>query len=177
MSAAITPPTPENVAELLTEGDNDLHDGNGWKPGLSATGNVVRISITPYDEDGNALDDVHFRAVVVGVPAHTVASEPVKLPADLARDLACCGPDDDPIDGWTVVANEYLESHRWESLHELVIRNGDGQHFMDTYRQGLTERQDTGPYEYEKTATFTPVVPKFKVVTEWASAAQSGGAA
>ena len=70
MSTAITPPTPENVAELLTEGDNDLHDGNGWKPGLSATGNVVRISITPYDEDGNVLDDAHFRAVVV--PGETV---------------------------------------------------------------------------------------------------------
>lgn len=80
MSTAITPPTPENVAELLTEGDNDLHDGYGWKPGLSATGNVVRISITPYDEDGNSLDDVHFRAVVVpGEETPLVLDPPVEL--------------------------------------------------------------------------------------------------
>lgn len=25
---AATPPTPENVAEMLTSGDNDYHDGN-----------------------------------------------------------------------------------------------------------------------------------------------------
>lgn len=103
-----------------------------------------------------------------------VASEPVELPAETARELACCGPDDDALDGWTVVANEFVENRRWESVHRLVIRNDAGQHFMDTYSQGLTERQDTGPYEYESKATFTPVVPQHKVTTEW-KAAQKGG--
>src|SRR5690606_36616641 len=41
-----TPPTPENVAEMLTAGDNDYHDGNNWKPGLHAEGNVLHIRIT-----------------------------------------------------------------------------------------------------------------------------------
>lgn len=103
-----------------------------------------------------------------------VASEPVELAVELARELACCGPDDGPTDGWIVVANEYVESRRWESVHRLVIRNEQGEHFMDTYRQGLTERQDYGPYEYESTATFTPVVPHAKVVTEWKSAPKGG---
>lgn len=102
-----------------------------------------------------------------------VASEPVTLTVELARELAY-SDSGDTIDGWTVVAKEYLESRRWESLHWLVIRNEAGQHFADTYRLGLTERQDTGPYEYETTATFTPVAPTVKVVTEW-KAVQKGG--
>lgn len=72
MSTAATPPTPENVAEMLTSGDNDYHDGNDWKPGLSAHGSVVSIRVTPYAEAREDLDwvperlpDVHFRAVVV----------------------------------------------------------------------------------------------------------------
>lgn len=62
---AATPPTTENVAEMLTSGDNDYHDGNYWHPSISAQGNVVSIGITAYDDDGNKLPEVHFTAVVV----------------------------------------------------------------------------------------------------------------
>lgn len=180
---ASTPPTPENVAEMLTSGDNDYHDGNNWKPGLYADGNVLHIRITPYSEPDEddledepvKLDDVHFRAVVAEVPAHAVADKPVNLPADLARDLAYGDPGDS-VEGYTVVANEHIDTRRWESVHRLVIRNERGEHFMDTYRRGLTEYQDNGPYEGERQATFTPVAPYFKVVTTW-KAVKDGGTA
>lgn len=176
-----TPPTPENVAEMLTAGDNDYHDGNNWKPGLHAEGNVLHIRITPYsepdeddlDDEPVKLDDVHFRAVVVEVPAHAVATEPVVVPTETARELAYSDPGD-VVDGWTVVANDYIESQRWESLHLLVIRNEAGEHFEDTYAKGLTEYQSTGPYEGETAVTFTPVVPHVKVVTEWKAASKGG---
>jgi hypothetical protein len=183
---AATPPTPKNVAEMLTETDNDFHDGNNWKPGLYAEGNVVHIRITPYsepdeddlDDEAVKLDDVHFCAVVAPVPAHAVAGKPVKLPADLACELAYGNPGDD-MEGWTVVANDYIDKTRWTSTHRLVIRNEQGEHFMDTYRRGLTESQETSPYENEAQATFTPVAPSFKVVTTWkaAKSEQGGGAA
>jgi hypothetical protein len=177
---AATPPTPANVAEMLTSSDNDYHDGNYWHPSIGAVGNVVHIGITAYadDEDGTKLPEQHFRAVVVPVPAHAVADKPVKLPADLACELAYGNPGDD-MEGWTVVANDYIDKTRWTSTHRLVIRNEQGEHFMDTYRRGLTESQETSPYENEAQATFTPVAPSFKVVTTWkaAKSEQGGGAA
>lgn len=62
---ASTPPTPENVAEMLTMGDNDYHDGNYWHPSIGADGNVVHIGVTAYSEDGDKLPEQQFRAVVV----------------------------------------------------------------------------------------------------------------
>lgn len=64
---AATPPTPENVAKMLTMGDNDYHDGNYWHPSIGSIGNVIHIGITPYadDDEGTKLPEVHFRAVVV----------------------------------------------------------------------------------------------------------------
>jgi hypothetical protein len=62
---AATPPTPENVAELLTSGDNDYHDDFRWKPSLYADGNVLHVEITPYADEGTQLPKVHLRAVVV----------------------------------------------------------------------------------------------------------------
>jgi hypothetical protein len=175
---AATPPTPENVAEMLTAGDNDYHDGNYWHPSIYAEGNVVHIGITAYadDDEGTKLPEVHFRAVVVEVPAYSVAAEPVTLPVETARELAY-GYAGDDIDGWTVVVNEYVATTRWSSTHRLVIRNEAGEHFADIYRRGLTENQERRPYEDVVTATFSPVVPRIKVVTEWEAAqAQTGGA-
>lgn len=102
-----------------------------------------------------------------------VAAEPVELPAELARELAYGDPGDS-TEGWTVVTNDYIDKSRWESIHRLVIRNEAGEHFSDTYRRGLTEYQDSGPYESQSTATFTPVVPQHKVVTEWKTAPKGG---
>ncbi|SET51696.1 hypothetical protein [Nonomuraea wenchangensis] len=90
---AATPPTPENVAEMLTMGDNDYHDGNYWHPSIGAAGNVVHIGITPYadDDEGTKLPEVHFRAVVVeGEQTPIVLERPATLevewgPADEVR--------------------------------------------------------------------------------------------
>lgn len=77
---ATTPPTPENVADMLTSGDNDYHDGNDWTPSITADGSVVRIGITPYTEDGAELDKVPFCAVVVeGDQAPIVLPRPAEL--------------------------------------------------------------------------------------------------
>lgn len=166
---------------MLTSGDNDYHDGNHWHPSIGAVGNVVHIGVTAYSEDGEKVPEVRFAAVVVAAPFYAVAGTPVELPADLACELAFESPGGS-FNGWTVVANDFVESQRWESLHLLVIRNEAGEHFADTYRKGLTEQQDTRPYEYETKATFAPVVPVFKAVQGWttaeaAQAEQSGGAA
>lgn len=58
-------PTAELVAEMLTESDNDYHDGHQWQPSISADGNVVSITITPYTVDGDECPEREFRAVVV----------------------------------------------------------------------------------------------------------------
>lgn len=77
---AATPPTPENVAEMLTRGDNDYHDGNYWHPSIGADGNVVHIGITAYADDGEKLPEVHFRAVVVeGETVPIVLEQPAEL--------------------------------------------------------------------------------------------------
>lgn len=101
---AATPPTPENVAEMLTSGDNDYHDGNYWHPSLYAQGNVVSIGITPYadDDEGTKLPEVQFRAVVVeGETAPIVLPRP-----DITDGYEFEGGhyDDDLHTGWQVVA-------------------------------------------------------------------------
>lgn len=163
--------TPEVVAEFLTTGDNEYVEDTGAKAGVYSEGPVVHITVTPKRADRTVDHEnaKHFRAVVVEVPAPAVADEPVKLPADLARELAY-GYAGDDIDGWTVVVNEYVATTRWSSTHRLVIRNEAGEHFADIYRRGLTENQERRPYEDVVTATFSPVVPRIKVVTGWEAA-------
>lgn len=113
-------------------------------------------------------------------PPTPVAAGPVDLDAQVARELAYLseGVSDG---GWTVVENEQFGSGRWESHHTLVIRNAAGEHFRSTYSRGLTEYQDTGPWEGEKSARFDPVERRVKVVqvVEWIAAqpAQTGDAA
>jgi hypothetical protein len=76
----VNKPTPENVADMLTAGDNDFHDGNEWYPSISVDGNVVKIEVTPLDADGEQLHAVHFRAVVVeGEEAPLVLEWPAEL--------------------------------------------------------------------------------------------------
>ncbi|MFG1963163.1 hypothetical protein [Nonomuraea sp. NPDC049028] len=93
---AATPPTPEKVAEMLTSGDNDYHDGNYWHPSIGADGNVVHIGIEAYSEDGEKLPEVHFRAVVVpGATAPIVLERPAELGIswDDGGDLLALTPD------------------------------------------------------------------------------------
>lgn len=114
---AATPPTPENVADMLTSGDNDYHDGNYWKPSIGADGNVVHIGITAYSEDGDRLPEVHFRAVVVeGDETPIVLEWPNELGMqwDDGKDLLALTPDGilfnlRGIDEWDLDADGALE--------------------------------------------------------------------
>ncbi len=126
---AETPPTPENVAEFLTRGDNDYHDGNLWKPSIGSAGSVVHIKIVPDAEDGTELDPVHFEAHVFAVePAPACADASVHLDPAVARELTYIGVGYD-YEGWTVVDDIEGEHRRWAAGHTLVIRNEQGQHF------------------------------------------------
>ncbi|MFF0864211.1 hypothetical protein ACFYUV_20805 [Nonomuraea sp. NPDC003560] len=109
---AATPPTPENVAAMLTSGDNDYHDGNYWHPSIGSIGNVVHIGITPYadDDEGTKLPEVHFRAVVV-----EGETDPIVLPRPdtsfLGLDFEGGAFGDDDAEGWQVVP--YSTQRRW----------------------------------------------------------------
>jgi hypothetical protein len=171
---AVTPPTVDNVAEMLTGGDGDFHDGNDWHPSLSAADGVVHIGITPLAEDGTQLAEVHFEAhVFAAEPPAPVAADPVTLTGDLARDLANGTAVGDELDSWTVVANTLDYTSRWDSHHTLIIRNAVGEHFAGDYTRGLTEQQDYGAWEYDTHATFRPVERRTRVVqsVEWVTPA------
>lgn len=164
----IVVPTPDLVAESLTAGDNDYDEAGCWWPSLTSDGNVLRIGITPADEDGERCEKVHFEAHVFEVePSPPVAAEAVKLPAEVARELAYESVGGG-IDGWTVVVKKQTRSSPWTSHHRLVIRNERGEHFAAYYRKGLTGNQHEQPWEYDKTAWFEPVERAAKVVREYA---------
>lgn len=165
MNAAITPPTPDNVAEMLARGDNDYHDGNDWWPSVSSAGSVVGIEITPIGTDYETkLSPVLFEAHVFAVePAPPVASAPVELDVKVARDLVEVGTGRS-IDGWTVVDDEEGEARRWVVGHTLIIRNEVGEHFAGYYDVGRTELQETEPWEDERVARFDPVERRVSVV-------------
>jgi hypothetical protein len=72
----------------------------------------------------------------------------VKIPAQVARELASCDP---PArhEGFTVVENRDHDELRWEMVMELVVRDATGDLYRAFYRRGLTENQDMRPFEYE----------------------------
>jgi hypothetical protein len=90
-------------------------------------------------------------------------SESVTLSVEDARELAWTSPGDSYA-GWTVAAKERLGDSRWESNHRLVIRDASGRHYAGHYTVGLTESQDTRPWEYETEAVFSPVIAQIRTV-------------
>lgn len=94
----------------------------------------------------------------------------MKIPVEQARRLAYdeVRQPDLPFD---VVENRQIDSGRWTSIHELVIKDDSGELFRATYEQGLTENQDEGPFEYGPgdEVEFKPVrrevVESYKYVT------------
>ena len=63
----------------------------------------------------------------------------------------------DPEWGLTVELNEQIDSRRWVSVHRLVIRDKDGKFWAATYDQGLTEYQDSRPFEDQAEVEFCEV--------------------
>lgn len=95
--------------------------------------------------------------------------DPITLPASDARQLVYSGPGG-TLDRWTVAAITNDDSGQWTSYHRLVIRDADGRHYAAGFERGLTEYQDTAPFEYDKEVKFRPVYPAVCMVevTEWA---------
>lgn len=179
---AITPPTPENVADMLTSGDNDYHDGNGWTPSLRATGNIIEIGIEPCTETGFALDEVYFRAVVVeGDQTPIVATGPLPdVLAERARQDAKWGPQNYP-DGTARPGDQYVA----EVLRNICKANGPGE---DNWRDILAEEVGEAFAESDPAALRTELVQAAAVIVAWIEAidrrpalavqavAQTGGA-
>lgn len=100
----------------------------------------------------------------------------ITLSLDVASKLSWGGEGDD-CDGWTVVRNERIDERRWVSVHELVIER-DGVFYAATYEEGLTEHQDTRPWEGEKDAVFHRVEKRTRMVevVDYVPAEQDGAA-
>ena len=79
----------------------------------------------------------------------------LKLTGEQARDLAY--GEADPEWGLEVEANEQIDSNRWSSIHQLVVRDKNGKFWAATYRKGLTENQDESPFEYDGEVEFREV--------------------
>ncbi|MGA4995972.1 hypothetical protein [Nonomuraea bangladeshensis] len=178
-----SPITAADVAEFLAAADNVIADELGGKVGLHAAKSTVHIEVTPRRATASGSDvgqenAVRFVARVFPVePATPAAAEPVHLAPEIARELTYLSPGENH-EGWTVVDKEEDGHTRWESHHSLIIRNEAGEHFQGHYRKGLTEYQDTKPWEYEKTARFDPVVrrPRVVQVFDWVTPAKDAGA-
>jgi hypothetical protein len=70
----------------------------------------------------------------------------VKLSADRAIDYAT-GNTDPETDEYTVELNVLLDTSRWSSIHQLVLKDADGKFWMTTYTRGLTENQDEQAFD------------------------------
>jgi hypothetical protein len=66
---------------------------------------------------------------------------------------------------WEIIENKILDTSRWEGRYSLIVKRiSDGKFFQSFYHQGLTEKQDSSPYEYGE-AKFTEVFPVEKTIT------------
>jgi hypothetical protein len=68
---------------------------------------------------------------------------------------------------FTVVVNEQIDRNRWMAICLLVVKIDD-KFYEATYQKGLTEQQDSCPFEYDgETITFQRVMPQEKTVIEY----------
>jgi hypothetical protein len=70
----------------------------------------------------------------------------VKIEVETARMLAGLG-NGQVWDGFEVVENRWHDEKRWTSVQELVVKGASGQLYRAFYEQGLTENQDTSPFD------------------------------
>ena len=94
----------------------------------------------------------------------------VNVPVELARDIASEMVGSEFEEGghtFKVVASEQIESRRWVSVHEVVVKIDD-KFFQTCYERGLTEYQDQAPFEdYDDVVPFHRVMPREKTVIEY----------
>ncbi len=73
-------------------------------------------------------------------------------------------------DGGEILSDKIVDTTRWSKIHELVFRlddQPDGEAWMVSYSQGLTEFQDESPWESEDIVYAVKVVKKEVTVTKW----------
>ena len=68
-----------------------------------------------------------------------------RMSAEDARELTYGG--NFSAEGLTVESDEQTGTCRWESIHQIVVKDRDGKFWAATYRRGLTEYQDSRPFE------------------------------
>ena len=59
--------------------------------------------------------------------------------------------------GLTAESDEQIDTSRWESIHQIVVKDQSGRFWAATYRRGLTEYQDSRPFEDETEVEFREV--------------------
>ena len=79
----------------------------------------------------------------------------LKLTGEQARDLVY--DEADPELGLTVELDEQVASRRWVSVHRLIVRGEDGRLWAANYERGLTEYQDSKPFEDQAGVKFAEV--------------------
>ena len=79
----------------------------------------------------------------------------LKLTGEQARDLVY--DEADPALGLEVEFNEQTGSGRWMSHHRLIVKDKDGRFWAVPYQQGLTESQDSKPFEDQAEVEFREV--------------------
>jgi hypothetical protein len=91
----------------------------------------------------------------------------IYLSAETARELALSLPGA-ILDGRVVIENRATgDSGRWMEYWELVITvpEGKGNFYRATYEQGLTEYQETSPFEEYEKVQFKKVARTEKTIT------------
>ena len=63
----------------------------------------------------------------------------------------------EPVTRLEVEADEQVSTRRWVSVHQLVVRDEEGRFWAATYERGLTENQDTEPFEDDDDVEFHEV--------------------
>jgi len=66
-----------------------------------------------------------------------------------------------------IISNKIIEQGRWDILHQLIWKHPDGRVFQCGYRQGATEQQDQGPWEYDKEVHCVEMEKKIVEVEQW----------
>lgn len=70
----------------------------------------------------------------------------------------------DDFEGFEVETERQTSEGRWLSYHEVIVkRESDGKFFKSNYSRGLTEYQDTYPYDEDK-PEFIEVFPEKKTI-------------
>jgi hypothetical protein len=94
----------------------------------------------------------------------------IELPKNLAQDLAweMVGSQfEDLGHTFKVLVNEQIDSRRWVAVCVLVVKIDD-KFYKATYEKGLTEYQDSCPFEYDgDMISFERVYPRPKTVVEY----------